>query len=177
MSSGFQEARTRKESGFSLIKWLRWFVTEPSNTFAYTRRCFAYVFNVEWRSVCIRDSVITEFGGSKRSLRLLSPWEKVLLMQKGIAHSEMLRNYIRIWRVKLCLVRWFVNRSYKLMVITRALCRKILRVWRRRREKGGYDVVEADHAVPRSRDEFADWATLRRVLLKVRMWAMATYVL
>lgn len=42
------------------------------------------------------------------------------------------------------------------MVITRALHRRVYRVWGRRREEGGYDVAEVGRAVPRSRDEFAD---------------------
>jgi len=60
------------------------------------------------------------------------------------------------------------------MVITRTLRRGVYRAFEK--EEEDYDVAEIGHAVPRSRgDEFVD--ALRRVLLKVRIWAAATCVL
>lgn len=59
------------------------------------------------------------------------------------------------------------------MVITRTLRRGVYRAFEKGEE--GYDVAEIGHAVPRSRDEFVD--ALRRVLLRVRIWATATCVL
>lgn len=114
-SSGSQEARTRKgpgeESGFSLIKRSRWFLTESSITFAYPRRYFTRYFVFDARATS-RSAVRDSASEPNSTVRKTDPSYPFLRERKyyyscrnelRAARSREI-TYIHVWRVRLRLV-------------------------------------------------------------------------
>lgn len=96
---------SREESGSLLIKRSRRFVTEPNTPFAYPYRCFARCFMFDARAMAI-----TVIPQASRIWRLETITRTRFLARESIirvriVRGEALRNYLRVWRARLRLVR------------------------------------------------------------------------